>query len=259
MICTEMSVINGFISQVGTPKLSRQAANKGYVDNCFMAYTPTEQINLQFQLLYARKSDLLATDMLMLTLLRTISHSAIRDPFAFLEYNVTFLYRRTTFGIYNQSIVYHFDLIASWSFEPPLLYLDTVISAIAMPEVMTEWTIGVMSILDLLTRGYSIQRGHALDTIERRRAALEQFTERQWHFLSLGPPNSQKYPPPPPPPSLPHTIPEFIRASFSTSILVGYTVANDVAIQKAYAEFSAASYGLLLDLKEAVDLSSGVF
>jgi len=38
---------------------------------------------------------------------------------------------------------------------------------------MTEWTIGVMSIPDLLARGYSTHRGHALDTIERRRAAVE--------------------------------------------------------------------------------------
>ena len=44
---------------------------------------------------------------------------------------------------------------------------------------MTEWTIGIVSIPSLLARGYSIQRGHALDTIERRRAAVEQFTERQ--------------------------------------------------------------------------------
>ena len=130
-----------------------------------MAYTPTEQINLQFQSLFARKSDLLTIDLCMLTLLRNITQSAIPDPFAFLEYNVTFLYRRTTFGTFNQSIVYHFDPIASWSFDPALIYLDTVISANAMPELMTEWTIGVMSIPDLLARGYSIQRGHALATI----------------------------------------------------------------------------------------------
>jgi len=92
----------------------------------------------------------------MLTLLHNISQSAIPNPFAFLDYNVTFLYRRTTFDFFNQSIVYHFDPIASWSFEPALIYLDTVISAIAMPEFMTEWTIGAMSIPDLLARGYSI-------------------------------------------------------------------------------------------------------
>ena len=91
LVCTKMSVLNGPMSQVGTPELSHQAANKGYVDNRFMAYTPTEQMNVQFQSLYARKSDLLTTDMRMLTLLRNISQSAILDPFAFLEYNVTFL------------------------------------------------------------------------------------------------------------------------------------------------------------------------
>jgi hypothetical protein len=60
-------------------------------------------------------------------------------------------------------------------------------------------------------------------------------------------------------PSLPPTIPVFICAPFFISIIVSYTVANDVAIQNAYAELSAASSRLLLDLKEAVDLPSGVF
>ena len=62
-----------------------------------MAYTPTEQINLQFQSLFARKSDLLTIDLCMLTLLRNITQSAIPDPFAFLEYNVTFLFIRTDY------------------------------------------------------------------------------------------------------------------------------------------------------------------
>jgi len=58
-IFTDMSVLNGPISQVGTPELFHQAANKGYVDNRFVAYAPTdEQMNLQFQSFYARKSDL---------------------------------------------------------------------------------------------------------------------------------------------------------------------------------------------------------
>ena len=257
LVCTEMSCLNGPISQVGTPELSHQAANKGYVDSRFVAYTPTEQMNFHFEALYAKKSDLQTTDLRMLTLLRNISQSAIPDPFAFLDYNVTFLFRQTTVGIFNKSIVYHFDPIASWSFDPPLLYLDTTIGTLVMPEVITEWTIGVMSIPDLLARGYSIQRGHALDTIERRRAAVDQFTDRKWNYLSLGPPDYHEYPPPPPPPSLPPTIPVFICAPFFISIVVGYTVADDVEIQQAYAELSAASSGLLLDLKQAVDLPSG--
>jgi len=191
-----------------------------------------------------------STDLLMLTLLRNISHSAITDPLAFLEYNVAFLYIRTPFGIFHQSIVCHFDPIASWIFEPALLYLDTGISTIAMPKFMTERTIGIMSIPDLLACGYSIQRGHALDTIERRRDAVEQFTERQWHYLSLGPPDYHEYPPPSPPQSLPSTIPEFICLPFVAPVLVAYTDADDVAIQSAYAELSAASSGLLLFLAE---------
>jgi hypothetical protein len=62
MICTEMPVLNGPISQVCTQELLHQPANKGYVDNRFIAYTPTEQMNLQFQSVYARKSDLQTTD-----------------------------------------------------------------------------------------------------------------------------------------------------------------------------------------------------
>jgi len=83
-------VLNGPISKVGTPELSHQAANKGYVDNRFIAYTPTEQMNLQFQSLYARKSDLQTTDQRMLIFLRNISPSSIPDPFAFLDDHVTF-------------------------------------------------------------------------------------------------------------------------------------------------------------------------
>jgi hypothetical protein len=60
-------------------------------------------------------------------------------------------------------------------------------------------------------------------------------------------------------PYLQPTIPDCICAPFFTSILVGYTFTYDVAIQNAYAELSAASIGLLLDMKEAVDLPSGVF
>ncbi len=42
IICTEMSVLNGPISQTGTPQLFHQVANKGYVDGWFLAYTPTD-------------------------------------------------------------------------------------------------------------------------------------------------------------------------------------------------------------------------
>jgi hypothetical protein len=77
--------------------------------------------------------------------------------------------------------------------------------------------------------------------------------------LSLGPPDYHEYPPPPPPPSLSPTIPVFICAPFFNSIIVSYTVADDVAIQNAYAKLSAAFSGLLLDLKGVVDLPSGVF
>ena len=58
IICTEMSKLNGPISQVETPELSHKAANKSYVDNRFIAYTPTEQMINRFQSFYARKSDL---------------------------------------------------------------------------------------------------------------------------------------------------------------------------------------------------------
>ena len=58
LIYIKMSVLNGPISQIDAPELLHRAANKGYVDNRFIAYTPTEQMNLQFESLYARKSDI---------------------------------------------------------------------------------------------------------------------------------------------------------------------------------------------------------
>jgi hypothetical protein len=172
-----MSGLNGPISQVGTPELSHQVANKGYVDNRFIAYTPTEQMNFQFQSLYARKSDLQTTDQRMLTLLRNISPSNIPNPFAFLDYHVTFLYRPFPVLPFKISIVYHFDPVASWSFDPPLCKNTNISTTI--PESIATWTIGVMSITDLISRGYSIYRGHLSDTIERRRAAVDQFTDRR--------------------------------------------------------------------------------
>ncbi len=92
------------------------------------------------------------TDQMMLTLLMNISPSAVPEPFAFLETKVTFLYRMS---FPTERIVYHFDPIASWSFEPPLLYKDMIIS-----RVLLEWTIDVMPIEDLIARGFSIKRGH---------------------------------------------------------------------------------------------------
>jgi hypothetical protein len=80
-----MSLANGLIESLATLDLGHQAANKFYVDNRFLSYTPTEQMNNKFESLYARKSDLQSTDERMLTLLRNISPSAILDPFVFLN------------------------------------------------------------------------------------------------------------------------------------------------------------------------------
>ncbi len=93
LVCNELSVLNGPIKNVAYPELPHHAATKGYVDQRFLAYTPTDKLDLRFQATYATKSDLQTTDQRMLTLLRNISLSAIPDLFAFLEYNVTFLYR----------------------------------------------------------------------------------------------------------------------------------------------------------------------
>ena len=76
----------------------------------------------------AKKSHLLITDLRMLTLLRNISQSSIAEPLVFLDYFVTFLLRETLVLPFNKTIVCYFDPVASWSFEPALLYLDTVIS-----------------------------------------------------------------------------------------------------------------------------------
>ena len=84
-------MLNGPISQVVKPELSHQAANKSYVDNRFIEYTPTEQMNTKFESLYTKKSDLQTTDLRMLTLIRRMSQTTVPDPFAFLDYYVTFL------------------------------------------------------------------------------------------------------------------------------------------------------------------------
>ncbi len=120
----------------------------------------------------------------MFTLLWNISQSSIPDPFIFLDYSVTFLCRLSF--PFTETILYHFDPIASWSFEPPLIYLNTIISKRAFE---TNWNIGVMSIDDMFARGFVIERGHELDTIERRRDALVKFKDRQWKYVSFGPPD----------------------------------------------------------------------
>ena len=70
------------------------------------------------------KSDLQTTDQRLLTLLRNISPPNIPDPFAFLDYHVNFLYRPFPVLQFRFSIVYHFDPLASWSFDPLLLFED---------------------------------------------------------------------------------------------------------------------------------------
>jgi hypothetical protein len=115
----------------------------------------------------------------MLTLLRNISPSFLPDPFAFLDYNVTFLHRSFPVLPFGISVVYHFDPVASGSFDPALFYKDTKIST-TIAENITTWTIGVMSITDLTTRGYILDiPGYPYNTIERRRAVADQFTDRQ--------------------------------------------------------------------------------
>ena len=113
IVAADMSVPNGPISNLASHYLLHQAATKVYVDNRFIAYTTTERMNVQFEDLYARKSDLQTTDQRMLKLPRNISPSTIPDPFAFLEYNITFLLRPTLVLPFNKTIAYHVDPIAS--------------------------------------------------------------------------------------------------------------------------------------------------
>jgi hypothetical protein len=80
---------------------------------------------------------------------------------------------------FDTTIAYQFDPIASFSFDPALIYLDTVILAMAMPEVIMKWVIGVLSLPDLIARGFTIQRNHPWDAMERRRDAVDQLTDRQ--------------------------------------------------------------------------------
>ena len=102
MICSEISVLNGPMSHVGTPELSYQVANKFYVDNRFLSYTPTDLLDLRFASIYARKSEVQTMDLRLLTLVRNMSQTTVPDPFAFLDYFVTILLR--------QNLVFPFTL-----------------------------------------------------------------------------------------------------------------------------------------------------
>ena len=113
-----------------------------------------------------------------------------------------------------------------------------------------------MSLPDLQSRGFTIQRGHLLDTIALHRAAVEQITDRPWKYFSFGPPEYHEYPTPPSPLSLPPTISDVIVAPFSTSIIVAYTVSDDVEIKSAYVELLDTNY-TLIELKQAEDIPFG--
>ncbi len=119
-----MSVLNGPIENMAPLELHHHAATKGYVDNRFIAYTPTDQLDLRFLSIYAKKSDLQTTDQRMLTLLRNISQTIIPDPFVFLDFSASFLYRMSFPVI---TIAYHFDPVAAFSFDPPLTYQNTFV------------------------------------------------------------------------------------------------------------------------------------
>ena len=80
----------------------------------------------------------------MLTLLRNISQSAVPDPFAFLDYNVTFLYR---LSFPTETICYYFDSVAAFSFAPCLTYQTTIVS-----RSLLAWEIAVMTSGDLPAR-----------------------------------------------------------------------------------------------------------
>jgi len=169
---------------------------------------------------------------------------------------MNFRLRETLVLRFNKAACCHFDPIASWSFEPPLTYLDIVISNLVMPEIITTWTIGVMSLPDLQACGFTIQRGHPLDTIERRRAAIEEFADRQWKYCSFGAPELHQYLDPPPPPSLPPTISDVIVAPFFISLVVSYIVADDVEIRSVYVELLDSNY-TLIELKQAGHIPLG--
>jgi hypothetical protein len=57
-VYNEMSLAKSLIENLAIPDLGHQAENKGYVDNRFIAYTPTEKINLQFEAIYSKKNQI---------------------------------------------------------------------------------------------------------------------------------------------------------------------------------------------------------
>ncbi len=118
LVFNSMSLLNGPIENVITSELLHHAATKGYVDDRFVAYTPTEQLDFRFKYIYSKKYDLQTTDLNILTLLHNISQSSILDPFAFTYSNVTFLYRLSF--PFDEKNAYHFEPMESWSFELPL-------------------------------------------------------------------------------------------------------------------------------------------
>jgi hypothetical protein len=111
-----------------------------------------------------------------------------------------------------------------------------------------------MSLPDLQARGFTIRRDHHLDTIERRRADVEQFTDRQWKYFSLGPSEYHVYPDPPPPPSQPPTISDAIVVPLWNTIIVGYTVSDDVEIQSIYIELLNSNTYELIEMQQADDV-----
>ncbi len=74
-----MNLLNGPIENVAYPELPHHAATKCYVDQRFLAYTPSELMYFRFEALYAKKSDLKTTDQMIRTLLRNVSSSDIPD------------------------------------------------------------------------------------------------------------------------------------------------------------------------------------
>jgi hypothetical protein len=113
-----------------------------------------------------------------------------------------------------------------------------------------------MSIDDLVARGFTIRRGHELDTISGRREAVEAFTDREWRFFSLGLSECHEYPPPPPPPSLPPVITEFLCAPFF-SIIISYAAEDDAELQTALCEVLSPD-NELVERKLDLPIPSGV-
>ena len=74
--------------------------------------------------------------------------------------------------------------------------------------------------------------------------------------MSFGAPENHQYPDLPPPRSQPPSISDVIVAPFWTSIIVAYTVADDVEIQSVYAEMLDSNY-MLIEMKQAEAVPDG--